>query len=813
MFEVRALGDGEDAVPPPASVDAGPASDVDASPRPDTRPGSRGAGAAPPVGRSAGAPDDVTGAAAGRDGGAAELVGEVGRVRSAVRAGALGRVQAVVALEAARSVAWAGLLRQVAALVDEVGASGGPAAPVADAGDGAGDAGAGDRGAGAVGVAVRGAGSDPARSLGPGSGSGRDAGVAFEAAAAELAVALVVPLRRAQDLVAEALAVTTRLPVTLAALEAGRIDPQRSRLVAEETLALSPVHAATVDAALAGDLGPLAVPALRARVRHLVATTDPEAVRRRVRRATCARGVRLFPVDDGMAQLVATGPVLDLACVFERLTTTARARAGEHGRVDPHAATTAGLDPLALSDGGTGLPDRRGIDARRFDALVDLATTTDLTTTDPSTTTDLVTGAGARAGARGGATATGDTARTGRSVPVSSTVTTRARSPHGPHVTVALTSLLGLDDDPAQHPTLGPLPAMAVAELLAAGHRFRRALTAPVTGHLVGLDGHLQALDPTPTTTSPTTATPARTTAPPPDPPRKGPRTTPARRHRAAAITVRVDTPDGPDDPAPPPTSPAPDVTPAAAAAAAAPSPPSLSPPGPVRGSSATSRHTSLRRAARRSACSYAAATGGPGPYAPTDACARWVRTRSPRCQAPGCRTPATRCDLDHRTPRATGGPTCSCNLDVLCRRHHLAKHHFGWKAVPMTDDARDPALTWTTPLGQVVDVPAEPLLPRPAPRTTDDDTGEQTLADDAAAAALEDHLLGGPRYPQRDSAAHDLERLHAELARQHAVARSQRHDTAPDDDGGTAGGRPGDDPAGATSGAGGWGDDGTPDY
>ncbi|WP_298993393.1 HNH endonuclease signature motif containing protein, partial [uncultured Pseudokineococcus sp.] len=122
------------------------------------------------------------------------------------------------------------------------------------------------------------------------------------------------------------------------------------------------------------------------------------------------------------------------------------------------------------------------------------------------------------------------------------------------------------------------------------------------------------------------------------------------------------------------------------------------------------------------------------GPYTPTDACDRWVRTRSPRCQAPGCRTPATRCDLDHRTPHATGGPTCPCNLDVLCRRHHLAKHHFGWTAVPTSDDPTDPSLTWNTPLGQAVHVPAEPLLPRPAPRTTDD-TCEQTLADDAAAA------------------------------------------------------------------------------
>ncbi|WP_298806355.1 HNH endonuclease signature motif containing protein [uncultured Pseudokineococcus sp.] len=783
--------------------------------------------ASPRAGRGAGLPD-VAGAAGDQDGGASELVGEVGRVRSAVRAGALGRVQAVVALEAARSVAWAGLLRQVAALVDEMGASGGPAAPMAD------DDGhsTGGRARGTVGVAERSAGADPASMPASMPGSGRDAGLAFEAAAAELAVALVVPLRRAQDLVAEALAVTTRLPVTLAALEAGRIDPQRSRLVAEETIALSPAHAATVDAALAGDLGPLTVPALRARVRHLVATTDPEAVRRRVRRATCARGIRLFPVEDGMAQLVATGPVLDLACVFERLTTTARARAGEHGRVDPHAATTAGLDPLALSDGGAGLPDRRGIDARRFDALVDLATTTDLP-------------AGAGAGADPAAAAT--------------TSTPRARSPHGPQVTVALTSLLGRDDDPAQHPTLGPVPAVAVAELLAAGHRFRRALTAPLTGHLVGLDGHLLTLDPT-------TATPL------PGPPGKGPGTTPARRSRREAITVRVETPDDPTSlptSSPSPTDPAAAAAAPAAAAgttaapaaaagrtaataaapaagraaapaaaagttaatAAAPaagraavraaataaelasSPSSPSPPRPQTSPSSTSRHTSLRHAARRSACSYAAATGGPGPYTPTDACARWVRTRSPRCQAPGCRMPATRCDLDHRTSHATGGPTCPCNLDVLCRRHHLAKHHFGWVAALTSDDPIDPGLTWTTPLGQTVEVPAQPLLPRPAPRATDDDTWGQMLADDAAAAALEDHLLGGPHYPHHDSAAHDLDRVHAELARQHAEARTQRDDTEPEAGGGAGGDRSGDDATGATGGAGGWDEGSLPPY
>ncbi|WP_298992678.1 hypothetical protein, partial [uncultured Pseudokineococcus sp.] len=102
--------------------------------------------------------------------------------------------------------------------------------------------------------------------------------------------------------------------------------------------------------------------------------------------------------------------------------------------------------------------------------------------------------------------------------------------------------------------------------------------------------------------------------------------------------------------------------------------------------------------------------------------------------------------------------------------------------------------------------------LPRPAPRTTDD-TCEQTLADDAAAAAHEDHLLGGPRYPHRDSAAHDLDRLHAELARQHAETGRPRHDALNGEGGGAGDGRPDGDPTPPADRAGGWGDDHPPPY
>jgi hypothetical protein len=65
--------------------------------------------------------------------------------------------------------------------------------------------------------------------------------------------------------------------------------------------------------------------------------------------------------------------------------------------------------------------------------------------------------------------------------------------------------------------------------------------------------------------------------------------------------------------------------------------------------------------------------------YTPTDRQQTFVRTAHPFCVFPGCRAQAWRCDTDHRRPYnhdnpAEGGPTCTCNVHPLCRRHHRLK-------------------------------------------------------------------------------------------------------------------------------------------
>ncbi len=79
----------------------------------------------------------------------------------------------------------------------------------------------------------------------------------------------------------------------------------------------------------------------------------------------------------------------------------------------------------------------------------------------------------------------------------------------------------------------------------------------------------------------------------------------------------------------------------------------------------------------------------------PTTGLRRQVEARSPTCVFPGCRMPATQCDLDHTIDHAHGGPTSEANLEPLCRHDHNVKHHAGW-ILQRTPNG----YTWTSRLG-----------------------------------------------------------------------------------------------------------------
>lgn len=91
--------------------------------------------------------------------------------------------------------------------------------------------------------------------------------------------------------------------------------------------------------------------------------------------------------------------------------------------------------------------------------------------------------------------------------------------------------------------------------------------------------------------------------------------------------------------------------------------------------------------------CAHAMAVPG---YRVPDRLRRWLTTRDRTCRHPGCRTPATRCDLDHTLAYDRGGRTCPCGLGALCRVHHQLKQLPGWQ---LTQDSQG-CFTWRTPAG-----------------------------------------------------------------------------------------------------------------
>src|ERR1700685_106178 len=65
--------------------------------------------------------------------------------------------------------------------------------------------------------------------------------------------------------------------------------------------------------------------------------------------------------------------------------------------------------------------------------------------------------------------------------------------------------------------------------------------------------------------------------------------------------------------------------------------------------------------------------------YQPSPSLRHLIQVRNPTCTGPGCRRPATRCDLDYVIPYDRSGRTCECNLHPACRHDHHTKQVPGW--------------------------------------------------------------------------------------------------------------------------------------
>jgi len=220
-----------------------------------------------------------------------------------------------------------------------------------------------------------------------------------------------------------------QLPDTVAALRCGDIDYRRAAVLAEAVAGLAPEQIAAVEAQVLPQAGVRSLGQHRAAVERAVLQVDPRGTEERHEIALEQRRIDFYPQPDGMGCAEAYLPA------------------------DGMASLRAALDAAASAIRADHPSDGRTVDQLRADALVQMAQ---------------------------------DSLRTGRLGGVESGQ--RLANSHGRRpliqVTVPFSTLLGLDDQPAELAGYGPIPA-SVARRIAADGTWRRLLTDPATGALL----------------------------------------------------------------------------------------------------------------------------------------------------------------------------------------------------------------------------------------------------------------------------------------------------------------------------------------
>ncbi|HEX9226353.1 MAG TPA: DUF222 domain-containing protein, partial [Arthrobacter sp.] len=158
------------------------------------------------------------------------------------------------------------------------------------------------------------------------------------AVVAEVACVLTVSERSASALLSDSVALTTALPLTLDALQAGTISWQHARIMVDETAGLDAAGAAALEAhfldpdapspARGCPAGELVPGRFRARARTWRERHHPVSIEARHARCAADRRVEFVPDRDGMAWLSAYLPADTAAGIWERTTAAARALQG-----------------------------------------------------------------------------------------------------------------------------------------------------------------------------------------------------------------------------------------------------------------------------------------------------------------------------------------------------------------------------------------------------------------------------------------------------------------------------------------------------
>jgi hypothetical protein len=484
----------------------------------------------------------------------------------------------------------------------------------------------------------------------------------------EIAAALTLTARAA-DVLLDLATALRRLPATMAALAAGRIDRYRATVIAEELAGLGDEHAAVVEQQVLDHAPDQTTGQLRAAARRAVLAADPAAARERKERAARDARVERWDEHAGTAALAGRDlPPADVLAADHNLSALAGSlrRAGVSGTMDQlraraYLAFLTGQPLTALTGRGTPLGDRwTGNDAggsgpggsRPGGPCPGGSRPGGPCPGGPCPGGPCPGGSGHGGSWSGESSPDGSwPGEYGHGEPGPGELSSGTCG-HGPlgavNLTMPLATWLGLSDAPGHAAGYGPLDASDsrdLADRLAGQPGSRWCIT------LTGEDGRPVAHGCARTGPAPS----GRSRPPPRRPPRGG--GSPGRTPRSGGPPRRTATP--PDWPA--------DVNEWLADVTRWPADVNEWPtditgwPADVTawlaGIAVSRLETGDCRHLRESPS-----------YRPPPRLRHLVTIRQPTCSFPGCRRPAIRCDEDHTLPYDQGGRTCECNLAPASR-------------------------------------------------------------------------------------------------------------------------------------------------
>lgn len=128
----------------------------------------------------------------------------------------------------------------------------------------------------------------------------------------------------------------------------------------------------------------------------------------------------------------------------------------------------------------------------------------------------------------------------------------------------------------------------------------------------------------------------------------------------------------------------------------------------------------------------------------PGPALRRHSQIRDRTCTHPCCRRPAESCDQDHSRDYATGGRTVRANTGPACGHDHSVKHDGGWK-VEQPEAGR---FIWRSPLGGAYPSRGQFLDP-PLPTPVEHHDADEDPDDDRPRRYVEGPILRRPERPE----------------------------------------------------------------